>query len=124
MNRLPLVFSVLAVLMLPFFVAAELSGQDQRPIALTHAVIIDGSSGVPIESGTVIVRGEKIEAVGPAANVPIPEDSEVRDLAGKVVMPGLADMHVHLVGGWDGISSDMLGYHRYLNALLYSGVPC
>ena len=37
-------------------------------------------------------------------------------------MPGLADMHVHLTGGWDGISADMLGYHRYMNALLYAGV--
>jgi imidazolonepropionase-like amidohydrolase len=37
-------------------------------------------------------------------------------------MPGLADMHVHLLGGWDGESVDMLGYRRYLNALLYSGV--
>lgn len=37
-------------------------------------------------------------------------------------MPGLADMHVHLVGGWDGHATDMLGYRRYLNALLYAGV--
>jgi hypothetical protein len=37
-------------------------------------------------------------------------------------MPGLADMHVHLVGGWDGETTDMLGYQRYLNALLYAGV--
>jgi imidazolonepropionase-like amidohydrolase len=31
-------------------------------------------------------------------------------------------MHVHLVGGWDGEGVDMLGYRRYLSALLYSGV--
>ena len=37
-------------------------------------------------------------------------------------MPGLADMHVHMVGGWDGVSTDMLGYRRYLNSLLYAGV--
>jgi imidazolonepropionase-like amidohydrolase len=38
------------------------------------------------------------------------------------LMPALADMHVHMVGGWDGISVDILGYQRYLNSLLYSGV--
>ena len=38
------------------------------------------------------------------------------------MLPGLADMHVHLMGGWDGVGSDLLGYQRYLNALLYSGV--
>ncbi len=37
-------------------------------------------------------------------------------------MPGLADMHVHLLGGWDGEGVDMLGYRRYLSALLYSGI--
>ena len=37
-------------------------------------------------------------------------------------MPGLADMHVHLLGGWDGHAVDMLGYRRYMNALLYAGV--
>ena len=37
-------------------------------------------------------------------------------------MPGLADMHVHLVGGWDGVSFDLLGYQNYMNSLLYSGV--
>lgn len=37
-------------------------------------------------------------------------------------MPGLAEMHVHLVGGWDGYAVDMLGYRRYLNALLYASV--
>ncbi len=31
-------------------------------------------------------------------------------------------MHVHLQGGWDGISIDLLGYQRYLNAMLYSGI--
>ena len=37
-------------------------------------------------------------------------------------MPALADMHVHMIGGWDGESVDILGYQRYLNSLLYSGV--
>jgi hypothetical protein len=107
-----------------FFVAvtAELHGQDQRPVAFTQSVIIDGNGGAPIENGTLIVRGEKIEAIGPAESVQIPANAEVRNLGGKVVMPGLADMHVHLVGGWDGVSPDLLGYQRYLKALLYAGV--
>ncbi len=101
---------------------AELPGQGQRPVAFTRAVIIDGNGGAPIENGTLVVRGEKIEVIGAAESVQIPANAEVRDLAGRVLMPGLADMHVHLVGGWDGISADLLGYQRYLNALLYAGV--
>ncbi len=104
------------------FAAALASGQTTRPIAFTHAVIIDGNGGTPIKDGVLVVRGDKIEAVGPAEGVSLPADSIVTDLRGKVLMPGLADMHVHLLGGWDGESVDMLGYQRYLNALLYSGV--
>ena len=51
-----------------------------------------------------------------------PSGAAVTDLHGKVLMPGLADMHVHLLGGWDGHAVDMLGYRRYMNALLYAGV--
>jgi imidazolonepropionase-like amidohydrolase len=99
-----------------------LPGQTGKPLAFTHAVIIDGVGGPPIEDGTLIVRGDKIEAVGPVGDVQIPGDAEIIDLGGKVLMPGLADMHVHLVGGWDGETVDILGYRRYLNALLYAGV--
>ncbi len=120
MKRLMFLLEVSAFCMVA--VTAESHGQDQRPVALTQAVIIDGNGGAPIEHGTLVVRGEKIEAIGPAESVPIPANAELRDLDGKVVMPGLADMHVHLVGGWDGVSGDMLGYQRYLNALLYAGV--
>jgi imidazolonepropionase-like amidohydrolase len=93
-----------------------------RPIAFTHAVVLDGNGGPPIEDGVVVVRGERIEAVGTAGTVPIPAGADLRDVGGKVVMPGLADMHVHLAHGWDGKSSDLLGYQRYLNGLLYAGV--
>ena len=102
--------------------AALASSRTARPIAFTHAVIIDGNGGTPIENGVLVVRGDRIEAVGPAESVSLPADSVVTDLQGKVLMPGLADMHVHLLGGWDGESVDMLGYQRYLNALLYAGV--
>jgi imidazolonepropionase-like amidohydrolase len=90
--------------------------------AFTHAVLIDGRGGPAIEPATIVVRGETIEAAGPAANVRIPSGARTTDLKGKVLMPALADMHVHLVGGWDGHATDMLGYRRYLNAFLYAGV--
>ena len=91
-------------------------------IAVTGAMIIDGLDGDPIPDGIVLVDGERIAAVGPADAVTIPDGARLVDAGGGAVLPGLADMHVHLVGGWDGVSTDMLGYQRYLNALLYSGV--
>ena len=94
----------------------------QQATAIRNALIIDGNGGPPLRDGVILIRGRHIEAIGRTAEVAIPGEARVIDAAGKAVLPGLADMHVHLLGGWDGISVDMLGYPRYLNALLYAGV--
>src|SRR5215475_6778992 len=92
---------------------------DDRPIAIVHGTLLDGRGGPPVRDATVVIRGRVIEAASRAGDVAIPEDAQVIDATGKTVMPGLADMHVHLHGGWDGTSFDFLGYQRYLDALLY-----
>lgn len=92
--RLPL----LAVLL----VAPSLAAQE-RPIAFTGARVVP-IAGPEIANGTVVVHRGRITAVGPAASTPIPADAERRDLAGKVLMPGLVDSHSHVgeVAGADG----------------------
>ena len=102
---------------------AGAGGTAARPAqAFTNAVLIDGTGAPAVEHATVVIRGATIESAGPAGQVKIPSGAAVTDLHGKVLMPGLADMHVHLLGGWDGHAVDMLGYRRYMNALLYAGV--
>ena len=91
-------------------------------VAVTNATIIDGTGGAPVPDGVVVVEGDRIVDAGPAADVAVPDGAVIVDAAGGAVMPGLADMHVHMVGGWDGVSTEMLGYRRYLNALLHAGV--
>jgi Amidohydrolase family len=103
-------------------VGAAAQQADPRPIAIVHATLIDGRGGPPVRDATLLIRGRVIEGAGPATQVAVPKDAQVIDATGKTVMPGLADMHVHLQGGWDGIGIDFLGYQRYLNALLYAGV--
>ncbi|MFM1767626.1 MAG: hypothetical protein RJA22_155 [Verrucomicrobiota bacterium] len=58
--------------------------------------------GEPIDGGVLVVSGGRIVAVGPAGT-PIPEGAVVRDLRGRVVMPGLVDTHSHVgsVAGGD-----------------------
>ena len=94
----------------------------QTVTAFTGAIVLDGRGGPPLSDATVIVRGTTIETVGPTASTPVPAGATRVDARGKVLMPGLADMHVHLTGGWDGERSDMLGYPRYMHALLYAGI--
>jgi imidazolonepropionase-like amidohydrolase len=97
-----------------------LSGHAQT-LAITHARLIDGTGGPVKEDVSIVLDGPRIVAVG-GADLTIPPGSRIIDARGKTVMPGLADMHVHLVGGWDGVHTDILGYQNYLNALLYAGV--
>jgi imidazolonepropionase-like amidohydrolase len=94
----------------------------EKPIAILHARLIDGLGGPPVEDATVILQANKITYAGAASVAKVPQSAQVIDAKGKTVMPGLADLHVHLTGGWDGIGTDLLGYQRYLNAMLYAGI--
>ncbi|HUP49992.1 MAG TPA: amidohydrolase family protein [Thermoanaerobaculia bacterium] len=49
-----------------------------------------------VRAQTVIVRDGRIETVGPAATTPVPAGAERIEGRGRYLMPGLADMHVHL----------------------------
>jgi imidazolonepropionase-like amidohydrolase len=71
-------------------------------IAVTGATLIDGNGGRPVENATVLVRGDRIVAVGPANAVDVPADAKRYDAQGKYVLPGFIDLHVHLVYPRDG----------------------
>lgn len=63
--------------------------------ALVGARIIEGSGLSPIEDGTIVFRGDTIEAVGLTPFVDIPPDARIIDVRGKTIIPGLWDMHAH-----------------------------
>lgn len=97
-------------------ISARLAAKVIRPAADEVLVIrggrvVDGTGRGPIEDGVVVVRGERIERVGPAAEVEAPRGPEVRELdaAGLTVMPGLIDLHVHFTG-----DTEMDARRRYL----------
>ncbi|MBN1210576.1 MAG: amidohydrolase family protein [Myxococcaceae bacterium] len=84
-----------------------------------------GVSVLPLDSErvladqTVVVRGERIVAVGPAASTPVPQGATRVDGKGRYLMPGLADMHIHLLPG-EGTLADPAG--QQLALLLANGV--
>jgi hypothetical protein len=61
-----------------------------------HANVVPMDADTVLNDHTVVVDGDRIVSVGPAAEVEIPEGASVIDAAGQWLMPGLADMHVHL----------------------------
>ncbi len=60
--------------------------------------LIDGTGKPPFEDSIVVVQGSKITAIGKKGEVDLPggEKVEVIDAAGKTVMPGLIDSHLHI----------------------------
>jgi imidazolonepropionase-like amidohydrolase len=69
-------------------------------IAITNGKVMTMTQGT-LPEGTVLVEGGRIVAIG--ENVEIPEDAQVYDAAGKVVMPGMIDAHCHVGLFPDGI---------------------
>ena len=68
------------------------------PKAVLHATLIDGTGAQPMPDTTLIVRDGRIEAVGAASTIAVPDDCERIDATGRTVMPGLIEGHAH-VGG-------------------------
>ncbi len=65
-------------------------------MVLTGFTLIDGTGAAPVPDTAMIINEGRISWVGPAAELDAPKGVEAIDLAGKYVMPGLIDLHVHL----------------------------
>jgi imidazolonepropionase-like amidohydrolase len=70
---------------------------EKPTLALVGGQVIDGYEGPPIHDGVVLIAGERIVAVGGRGEVTVPAGTPVVDTAGMSVLPGLMDMHVHLM---------------------------
>lgn len=65
--------------------------------ALVGGRLIDGYGGTPLDDSVILIEGDRIKAVGRVGEVTIPADAEVISTEGMSVLPGLWDMHVHLM---------------------------
>lgn len=68
----------------------------QQLYALENVHVIPISSPGVLHNHTLIVRNGEIEALGPTGTVPVPPTAQRLPVAGKYLIPGLADMHVHI----------------------------
>ena len=82
----------------------------QAPAGVTAfegARVIVGDGRPPIENATVVVTGDRITQVGPAASVRVPAGATRVNLAGKTVMPALIDTHTHLGQTPEALAQDL-----------------
>ena len=76
-----------------FFHAAN--AQNAPVGAIVGGTLIDGTGGVPRSDVTIIIKGDRIERIGPRGQTRIPNDASVLRAEGKFILPGFIDAHIH-----------------------------
>jgi imidazolonepropionase-like amidohydrolase len=83
-----------------------------RTVAIRAGRLFDSNAGKLLADQVVVIQGERITAVGPAAQTPIPQGASVLDLHTATVLPGLIDAHTHM------FNEPKPGVSRELSALI------
>ena len=100
-STVKLYLTLLVVLLIvsgSLFTSSVSSQSQSAPVkALVGGTLIDGFGSKPIRNSVVIIEGERIKAVGQVGSLGIPPGAEVISTEGMTVLPGLWDMHVHLM---------------------------
>ena len=91
----------------------------ERVTAFVGVSVLPLDSDQVLRDQTVVVVGPRIQTIGPTASTPVPEGATRIDGQGRYLMPGLADMHLHLQPG-EGNPTDAAGHQ--LSLLLANGI--
>jgi imidazolonepropionase-like amidohydrolase/Tol biopolymer transport system component len=73
----------------------------QGVVALRGARILTMKGQEVIPKGDIVVKDNRIVAVGPQGKVSIPSGAKVIDVSGKTIMPGYVDIHAHIWPAWN-----------------------
>lgn len=99
------------------------------PLAIEHTRVATLRGDEVLHDHTVLVRNGRIERVGPSAYLFAPEDTTRIDGSGCTLLPGLCDMHVHLlpsrIDAADGVPDEATAWlqaEAYLKRLLDAGL--
>ncbi|MGQ9470916.1 MAG: amidohydrolase family protein [Candidatus Aminicenantales bacterium] len=69
--------------------------KEEPVIALVGGTLIDGTGAPPVTNAVVLIQGQRIKAVGLADKVSVPANAIKINVAGKWVLPGFIDCHIH-----------------------------
>ena len=92
-----MLWQVICVSLSIAFLPGETEIASDRPILLRPARLIDGLDSEVHTGWSVLIRGNKIEAVGPGSAVLTPGDAQIVDLPDSTLLPGLIDAHTHVL---------------------------
>src|SRR5258707_10668718 len=95
-----------------------------RSVAVRAGRLFDSKTGQMLTNQVVLLMGDRITEVGPAAQVKIPQGAQVIDLSQATVLPGLIDAHTHMFNtpkpGMSRETSTLIAVHN-LQADLRAG---
>jgi len=89
--------------------ARKLTHKPSAPLLIEHARLFDSETATVKDSMSVLVSGNRVTTVASDGKIPHSPGIEVIDAKGKMLLPGLWDMHVHLAGGWETGLLDLAG---------------
>src|ERR1700675_2520503 len=89
-------FLILFLTLTTCVVAQQTASSPAQVTVIRAGTLIDGKSDKPRRDQVIVVRGNRIESVGDAANGKIPGGATVIDLSKETVLPGLIDSHTHI----------------------------
>jgi imidazolonepropionase-like amidohydrolase len=96
-----------------------LRAQTPASVAFTNVTVVPLDRPGAVADQTVVVRGDRIAAIGPSSKMQVPADATRIDGRGKFLMPGMAEMHAHIPGGQNATEGDM---HRTLLLFAANGI--
>ncbi|MGE0816190.1 MAG: amidohydrolase family protein [Vicinamibacterales bacterium] len=76
--------------------ARQAAGRPAK-LALVGGMLLDGYEAGPIHRAAILIDGDRIVKVAPAAEITIPPDYTVVDTSGRTMMPGMIELHAHLI---------------------------
>jgi imidazolonepropionase-like amidohydrolase len=90
-----------------FAASTALWSQDQV-VAVRAGRLFDAKAGQMLTDQVVLIKGDRVTDVGPAAKITIPADARVIDLSKATVLPGMIDAHVHLTRASESLAYQTL----------------
>src|SRR5262245_13848241 len=73
------------------------NAQNSGVTAIVGGQLVDGNGGPAVHRSVVLIKGKKIQAVGQEGQLQVPANAKVVDAHAMTVMPGLIEMHTHLL---------------------------
>jgi imidazolonepropionase-like amidohydrolase len=81
----------------PFSASLAYSPPPAQGVAVRAGRLFESKSGTMLKNEVILIKGDRITAVGPSDRITIPSGTLIVDLSGATVLPGLIDRHVHLM---------------------------